>query len=109
MRNVAHALACVAAALSLQAATPSDSQKLRYHGKLSEARTCFTGLTSSSDPYVRAEGLWGLERYTDANDQFRLAVKNNPKNAEYRVRWGRLFLERYVPAEAGKLFQEAIE
>src|SRR5947207_2034511 len=106
--KVAHALACLAASVSLQAATPSDCQKLRYHGQLAEARRCFTGLTASTDPYIRAEGLWGIEQYQDANAQFRLAVQKNPKSAEYRVRWGRLFLERYVPGEAGKLFQEAI-
>src|SRR5438105_8632383 len=57
-------------ALSLHAATPADCQKLRYHGQLAEARRCFTGLTVSNDPYIRAEGLWGLEQYTDANNQF---------------------------------------
>src|SRR6266566_2340123 len=100
------ALLLLCAITSAYAATPSDCQKLRHHGQLAEARRCFNGLTASNDPYIRAEGLWGIEQYQDANAQFRAAVDKNPKNAEYRVRWGRLFLERYNPSEAGKLFQE---
>ena len=41
----------------------------------------------------------GLEHYQEANDQFRALVKQNPKNADYRVRWGRLFLERFNPTK----------
>ena len=96
------------AAIALQGAMPSDCQKLRYHGHLAEARQCFTGLTASNDPYLRAEGWWGVERYKEANDQFRLAVKQNDKKPEYRVRWGRFFLERFQPADANKLFTEAL-
>src|SRR5438477_13129805 len=105
--KVGHALACLAASVSLQAATPSDCQKLRYHGQLTEARRCFTALTASSDPYIRAVGFWRTEQYQDSNTQFRLAVPKNPKSAEYRLRGGRLFHERCVPAEARKLLQEA--
>ena len=95
--------------LPLTAETRQDCQTLRHHGKLAEARRCFTYLLASRDPYPRAEALWGLERYMDANDQFRLAVKENPKSAEYRVRWGRMFLERFQPADADKLFKEALQ
>ena len=44
-----------------------------------------------------------------ANDAFRAAVARQPKNAELRVRWGRLFLERFQPGEAETLFNEALE
>ena len=40
---------------------------------------------------------------------FRAAVARQPKNAELRVRWGRLFLERFQPGEAETLFNEALE
>src|SRR5579859_6253865 len=98
-------LACVC----LSAATVKDCTALQHHGKLAEAKTCHLALLDSPDPYVRAEGLWGLERYDDANDQFKMAVAAQPKNAHIRVRWGRLFLERFNKAEAEKLFHEALD
>src|SRR4029077_4262946 len=66
-------------------------------------------LAAGSNPYLRAEGLWALERYQDANEQFTALVKKEPKNALYRVRWGYLFLERFNTNEAGNLFNEALE
>jgi len=93
----------------LFAATVKDCTSLQHHGKLAEAKACYASLLDSSDPYARAEGLWGLERYQDASDQFKLAVAAQPKNAAIRVRWGRLFLERFNKAEAEKLFHEALD
>ncbi len=49
--------------------------------QLAPSRTTRTGrrpastLADSADPYLRAEGLWGIERYKEANDQFRDVVK----------------------------------
>lgn len=82
---------------------------LRHHGQLAESNACFLRLASGSDPYLRAEGLWGTEQYQEANSQFRELLKQHPKNVEYRVRWGRLFLERFTPDESRGLFQEALE
>jgi len=95
--------------LPLAAQKLDDCHSLRHHGKLPEARTCFAGLAGSNNAYLRAEGLWGLEQYREANDQFREALKLNPKSAEYRVRWGRFFLERFNKEEAKGLFEEALE
>jgi tetratricopeptide (TPR) repeat protein len=64
---------------------------------------------SAQNPAAHAEALWKAERYEDANNEFRTAVERNPKNAALRVRWGRLFLERFNKAEAEKLFQEALD
>ena len=86
-----------------------DCRALRHHGKLPEARTCFAQLAGASDPYLRAEGLWALEQYQEANGQFREALKQHPKSGEIRVRWGRLFLERFNKDEAKGLFEEALE
>ncbi len=83
-------------------------QTLQKHGRLDEARTCFQGLTRNPNPYLRAEGLWGMESYTDANNQFKISAAADQKNAELRVRWGLLFLERFNAQEAGNLFNEAI-
>ena len=108
MKTPLHIATFLLTVMALSGATPSDCQKLRYHGQLAEARRCFTGLTGSSDPFLRAEGLWGVERFKEANEQFRLAVKQNDKKPDYRVRWGRFFLERFQPVDANKLFTEAI-
>jgi tetratricopeptide (TPR) repeat protein len=103
------ALLGISIALPLAAQTLEDCRGLRHHGKLTEAQTCFGKLAAGSNPYLRAEGLWGIEKYQEANDQFRDLVKQNPKNADYRVRWGHLFLERFNNEEANGLFQEALK
>src|SRR5580700_6801488 len=102
-------LSALLLALPLGAQTLDECRGLRHHGKLTEARTCYTKLSSSSNPYLRAEGLWGVERYQEANDQFRDLIKQSPKNADYRVRWGRLFFERFNNEEAHNLFEEALK
>lgn len=99
----------LAAALPLAGQSPAACQEHRRYGRLQQAAQCFAALTASPNPYFRAEGYWGLERYREANDQFRLAVEREPKNADYRVRWGRMYLERYQPADAAELFREALE
>ena len=108
------ALVCWLAAVALQAQTlPAQTldqcRGFKHHGKLPEAQACFARLAAGSNAYARAEGLWALERYQDANDEFKALVKQEPKNALYRVRWGYLFLERFNPNEAGNLFNEALE
>jgi cellulose synthase operon protein C len=100
---------CLLFVLPLAAQTLDECRGLRHHGKLAEAQTCFTRLSASSNPYLRAEGLWGIENYQAANDQFRDLIKQNPKNADYRVRWGHLFMERFNLNEAHGLFEEALK
>ncbi|MDW8353443.1 MAG: tetratricopeptide repeat protein [Bryobacterales bacterium] len=93
---------------ALVAQTLEDCRRLQHRGRLAEASRCFERLTTSPDPYLRAEGYWGLGRYQEANHQFAAAVKLAPKNALYRVRWGRLFLDRMQRQDAAQLFQEAL-
>jgi tetratricopeptide (TPR) repeat protein len=95
--------------LPLAAQTLDECQSLRHQGKLAEAQTCYAKLSASTNPYLRAEGLWGIEQYQQANDQFRDLIKEFPKNAEYRVRWGHLFQERFNSEEANGLFNEALK
>ena len=90
-------------------ATPDDCHALRKHGHLAEAQKCYESLTTTRDPYLRAEGYWGTEKYQEANNQFRIAVDKSPANAMYRVRWGRLMHERFNYTDAANLFQEALE
>src|ERR1700730_8102666 len=91
------------------AVTPAECAALRRHGRRTEAQACYQSLTLAADPYLRAEGDWGLELYLDANNEFRTAVARADGNALYRVRWGRLFHERFRDDEAVKLFSEALE
>ena len=100
-------LACIRVAVA--AVAPADCAALRRHGHRTEAQACYQSLTLAADPYLRAEGDWGLELYQDANNEFRAAVARADGNAHYRVRWGRLFHERFNNAEAAKLFTEALE
>jgi cellulose synthase operon protein C len=90
-------------------ATPRNCDALRKHGHRAEARRCFEELTQFRNPYLRAEGYWGLGRYEDANDEFRVAVAQSEKDAYYRVRWGRLLHERFNDADAEDLFKEALQ
>src|SRR5882672_1877417 len=91
------------------AATPDDCHALRKHGHRAEAQKCYESLIAAPDPYLRAEGYWGTEKYQEANNQFRSAVAQSPANALYRVRWGRLMHERFNNTDAANLFQEAVE
>jgi tetratricopeptide (TPR) repeat protein len=91
-------------------AEPGEDCRIhKLYGRNAEARQCFQKLASSSNSYLRAEGQWGLENFQAANNEFRAAVKANPAAADYRARWGRLFLERFNRAEAEQLFKEALE
>jgi tetratricopeptide (TPR) repeat protein len=93
----------------LLASPAADCRKEEQHGRREEARTCFQKLTASANPALRAEGYWGLEDFKEASEQFKSAVAREPRNADLRVRWGRLFLERFNKADAQQLFKEALE
>jgi tetratricopeptide (TPR) repeat protein len=105
-------LVFAASAASAQPAPRRSHQQcetVRHHGKLGEAKTCFTSLLNSRSAFERAEGFWGLAQYEDANREFRSAYSQQPDSAEVRVEWGRLFLERFNPQEAVNLFEEALK
>ncbi len=57
----------------------------------------------------RAESLWRAHQYKEAGQVFESLVKIQPKNPDYKVRYGRLLLERFNPGDAATLFQEALE
>src|SRR3984957_8832621 len=97
------------AAVAAHAVTPDDCSALRKHGKRPEAQACYESLTQSHDPYLRAEGFWGVENYQQANVEFRTAVAQSDSNAVYRVRWGRLLHERFNNSDAQDLFKEAVD
>lgn len=57
----------------------------------------------------QAEKLWKAHQYQDANTEFRGLVAKYPKNPDYRVRWGRMYLEHWQADVASGLFKEALE
>lgn len=97
---------------------PADCAAAEHHGQRAQAQSCYQALASSADPYLRAEGDWGLERYDAANQEFRRAVARDDRlhgarlhgagNALYRIRWGRLLHERFNNTDAAALFHEAL-
>ncbi|HEY6904422.1 MAG TPA: tetratricopeptide repeat protein [Candidatus Acidoferrales bacterium] len=97
------------AASVVWSAAPDECRSLSKHGRRNEAQACYQSLTNSRDPYLRAEGYWGLENYEQANNEFRLAVAQSDKNAMYRVRWGMLLHERFNNTDAEGLFKEALQ
>ncbi len=56
----------------------------------------------------QAEALWKARRYQDANTVFRDLVAREPRNPEFRVRWGRMYLEHWQADVADQLFNEAL-
>jgi cellulose synthase operon protein C len=87
----------------------TECRALKRTGQLAQARMCFSKLANSNDPYLRAEGLWATGDYKAANEAFRAAIQQQPKNPEYRVRWGRLMMVYAQPKDALDLFGEALE
>ncbi len=89
--------------------TPENCHSLRKHGHPSEAHGCYESLVRSNDPYLRAEGYWGLEQYQEANEQFRISTARPDSRALDRIRWGMLLHERFNDGEASDLFKEALQ
>lgn len=56
------------------------------------ARACYQRLSTSRDPWAKAEGLWGLGDGNGASLAFAEAVAANPKDPARHVRWAYLFL-----------------
>jgi cellulose synthase operon protein C len=57
----------------------------------------------------QAEAYWKAGRYQDANGEFMALIAKYPNNPDYKVRWGRLFVEYSQPADAAAEFNEALE
>lgn len=95
-------------AIPLRAGPVDDCLEHRKMSRAAEARRCFVQLQGSPDPYLRAEGYWGLENWEAAKNQFELALKREPKNPLIPVRYGRLLLERFNQEQALELFEQAL-
>jgi tetratricopeptide (TPR) repeat protein len=86
----------------------TQCETLRKHGDPA-TKACYQRLSTSKDLAIQAEGLWGLRDYAAANNAFQAAVKARPKDANLKVRWGRMFMEYSQPADAADLFKEALD
>ncbi|MCC7174281.1 MAG: tetratricopeptide repeat protein [Bryobacterales bacterium] len=99
-------LLSLAALLSAQ--TLETCRQSHRRGNLEEADRCYLALSASKDPYLRAEANWALDRYQEANEAFKEALKAQPKNPDYRVRMGYLYLYHEQKQDAVDLFEEAL-
>lgn len=99
-------LLAFALAPALHAITWQECRSMEKHGK--DTFACYTQLTHTNDPAMRAEGFWGLGNYEQANAEFREAIASQNSGPAVRVRWGLLFHERFNDVEAVNLFQEAL-
>jgi len=63
---------------------------------------------ASAQTLENAEVLWKAHRYVEAGKVFEALVKRFDKNPDYKVRYGRLLLERFNPQDADGLFDEAL-
>jgi tetratricopeptide (TPR) repeat protein len=57
----------------------------------------------------QAEALWKARRFKEANEVFKQLEAKEPRNPDYKVRWGRMMLDHAQPSDAQDLFAEALE
>ncbi|MCW5962686.1 MAG: tetratricopeptide repeat protein [Bryobacterales bacterium] len=109
MRAVAAIFAMFFAAALAVAATPGECATARKIGQSAKAEACFAELARSSNGWYRAEAAWAAGNYEAAKNLFEQALRAAPANNDIRVRYGRLFMERFNKGEAQKLFGEALK
>src|SRR5579883_2065908 len=64
--------------------------------------------TLSAQTFEQAGALWKAHRYQDAAAAFDALLARNPKDADLRVRWGRMLMDRAYFKEAGEQFNAAL-
>ena len=79
------------------------------HLKRLGAVTLLLALTLPAQTLDQAEALWKARRFKEANEVFKQLETKEPKNPDYKVRWGRMMLDHAQPADAQDLFGEALE
>ncbi len=109
MKAVAYLFAMFFAATSVVAATPEECLSARKTGQLAKAQSCFAELARSPNPWHRAEAAWASGNYEGAKNLYEQALRAAPTNNGIRVRYGRLFLDRFNKGDAQKLFTEALK
>ena len=56
--------------------------------------------TLSAQTLAQAEALWKARRFKEANEVFKQLESKEPKNPDYKVRWGRMMLDHAQPTDA---------
>ena len=56
----------------------------------------------------QAEALWHARHFKEANEIFKQLEAAEPRNPDYKVRWGRMMLDHAQPVDATGLFAEAL-
>jgi len=72
------------------------------------ALTLLLTLAAPAQTLSQAEALWKARRFKDAHEVFKQLEAAEPKNPDYKVRWGRMMLDHAQPLEAYDLFNEAL-
>jgi tetratricopeptide (TPR) repeat protein len=122
MRRLAHAILLVSAVSAAGSALaqsvdydPRRAIELRacdehqYHGRVQQARECYSRLANSPNAVMQAEALWALGDLQRANERFRDFVQANPRAVQPRIRWARLFLQTHQYNDAAEVFREALK
>jgi cellulose synthase operon protein C len=79
------------------------------HGRVEQARSCYSQLVNSPNAVTQAEAFWALGDLKRANERFRDIVQSNPRAVQPRVRWARLFLQTHQYNDAAETFRDALE
>lgn len=81
----------------------------RDHGRVEQARSCYSQLLNSSNAIMQAEAAWALGDLKTANERFRDIVQANARAVQPRIRWARLFLQTHQYNDAAELFKDALK
>jgi tetratricopeptide (TPR) repeat protein len=79
------------------------------HGRVEQARSCYSQLLNSSNMIMQAEAAWALGDLKRANECFRDVVQANARAVQPRIRWARLFLQTHQYNDAAELFRDALK
>jgi len=83
--------------------------RLHWRGQLADADNCYREvLRTTTSVAVKAEVAWALGDLQLANQLFRDAVRESPKDASIRVRWGDLYADSHQDGEAMSIYREAL-
>jgi tetratricopeptide (TPR) repeat protein len=79
------------------------------HGRVEQARSCYSQLLNSSNAITQAEAYWALGDLKTANERFRDIVQANSRAVQPRIRWARLFLQTHQYNDAAETFRDALK
>ena len=81
----------------------------QYHGRVDQARACYSQLVNSSNAVTQAEALWAIGDLRNANERFRDYAQANARAVLPRIRWARLFLQTHQYNDAAETFKDALK